>query len=171
MLHRPTVRALCAALLLGLSSAPAATAQLYAGLAGGYARLDDVPRYGTGIAFYIPAFEHALDVVPSFELYYRKWNARPTDVGTVWSAGLETRLNLPPMVRLVRPYAGLGLTLTGVDGDTRLGLKLVTGTYVRLFVRDVYPFVQIAYRVTEEFETINLLDAVFVQGGVRFALF
>ncbi|MEM6782675.1 MAG: hypothetical protein AAF624_02960 [Bacteroidota bacterium] len=169
MPSRSLLRAACAALLLALATP--ASAQFYAGLNGGYVQLDDVPRYGTGIAFYIPAFEHAIDVVPSFELYYRKWNARSTDVGTLWSAGLESRLNVPPILRVVRPYAGLGLSLVGVGRDTRLGLQLVSGAYIRLFVRDVFPYVQVSYRVAEEFETVNLLDVVFVQGGVRFALF
>ncbi|MEL6703620.1 MAG: hypothetical protein AAFU38_02515 [Bacteroidota bacterium] len=164
-------RALAAALLLCIVLAPTASAQFYASFGGGYARLDDVPRYGTGIAFYVPAFEHTIDVVPSFELFYRKWNGRSTEVGTLWSAGLETRLNLPPVFRFVRPYAGLGFAFVGVDGDTRLSLKLVSGTYVRLFVRDVYPFAQVAYRVADEFETVNLLDSVFIQTGIRFALF
>ncbi|MEM9997383.1 MAG: hypothetical protein AAF809_06745, partial [Bacteroidota bacterium] len=111
---------LLAGLALALVCAPAATAQLYAGLSGGYARVADVPRYGVGVSFYIPAFDHALDVVPSFDFYYRKWNARPTEVGTVWAANLDTRLNLPPVLRIVRPYAGVGISLIGVDSPTRL---------------------------------------------------
>jgi hypothetical protein len=159
--------ALCAALA---SVAPPARSQLGIALGGIYAEPANTPRYGVAISFPIALSDHTFDLVPYGVYSHGKWKEGNGPSPSFYSTGLDARLNLPPLVRVVRPFVGVGVGALGTDRETRAALNLTGGAYVLPITRRIFPFVEATYRIAGSFDEPNLFDTISVQGGVRLAL-
>ena len=165
-----------ALLLLGflLTLSPTGKAQISAGVGVAYHDLEDVGRWGTSGAVYIPLGSYAFDVVPNIEYYYSNWSRKgsgfATDTSDVYAISADIHANLPALTDRVRPYIGSGLTYAGNGSAGALGLNLISGVYVRVQGWKFFPYGQVTYRLLPDFTDVATLDTYFFRGGVRVVL-